>query len=41
MLQHLFLLAAAAPAASGSASNAEALQAMGFQNMVQNFDIVG
>ena len=41
MLQHLFLLAAAAPAAGGSASNAEALQQMGFQNMMQNFDVVG
>jgi biopolymer transport protein ExbB len=42
MLQDLLLLAAAAPAApGGTASNAEALQQMGFSHMVQNFDAVG
>jgi biopolymer transport protein ExbB len=42
MLQDLLLLAAAAPAATGgTASNAEALQQMGFSHMVQNFDAVG
>jgi biopolymer transport protein ExbB len=42
MLQDLLLLAAAAPAATGgTASNAEALQQMGFSHMVQNFDPVG
>src|SRR6187402_544826 len=43
MLQDILLLsAAAAPAATGgSASNAEALQQMGFSHMIQNFDAVG
>jgi biopolymer transport protein ExbB len=42
MLQDILLLAAAAPAATGgTASNAEALQQMGFSHMVQNFDPVG
>jgi biopolymer transport protein ExbB len=42
MLQDILLLAAAAPAATGgTASNAEALQQMGFSHMVQNFDAVG
>ncbi|MGH6719612.1 MAG: MotA/TolQ/ExbB proton channel family protein [Alphaproteobacteria bacterium] len=42
MLQDLLLLAAAAPAATGgTASNAEALQQMGFSHMIQNFDPVG
>jgi biopolymer transport protein ExbB len=41
MLQDILLLtAAAAPASAGSASNAEALQQMGFSHMVQNFDVV-
>jgi biopolymer transport protein ExbB len=42
MLQDILLLAAAAPAATGgTASNAEALQQMGFSHMIQNFDPVG
>ena len=42
MLQDILLLAAAAPAATGgTASNAEALQQMGFSHMLQNFDAVG
>ncbi len=44
MLQDILLsaAAAAAPAATGgTASNAEALQQMGFSHMVQNFDPVG
>jgi biopolymer transport protein ExbB len=43
MLQDILLsAAAAAPAATGgSASNAEALQQMGFSHMIQNFDAVG
>jgi biopolymer transport protein ExbB len=42
MLQDILLLAAAAPAATGgTASNAEALQQMGFSHMIQNFDAVG
>jgi biopolymer transport protein ExbB len=43
MLQDILLsAAAAAPAATGgTASNAEALQQMGFSHMIQNFDPVG
>jgi biopolymer transport protein ExbB len=43
MLQDILLIsAAAAPAATGgAASNAEALQQMGFSHMIQNFDAVG
>ena len=42
MLQDILLIsAAAAPAAGGSATNAEALQQMGFNHMIQNFDAVG
>jgi biopolymer transport protein ExbB len=42
MLQDILLLAAAAPAATGgTASNAEALQQMGFSHMIQHFDAVG
>jgi biopolymer transport protein ExbB len=43
MLQDILLTAAAAaPAATGgTASNAEALQQMGFSHMIQNFDAVG
>ena len=42
MLQDILLIsAAAAPAAGGSANNAEALQQMGFNHMIHNFDAVG
>ncbi len=42
MLQDILLIsAAAAPAAGGSANNAEALQQMGFNHMINNFDAVG